>query len=56
MKFSKTKILQSKAEEIKEILYDPIISRDEKIEEIKKILHDLKNNLFKQEEDYYKPI
>ena len=34
MKLSKKKILKSKIKEIKEILYDPILNRDEKIEEI----------------------
>ena len=33
---SKKKTFKLKIEEIKEILYDPIIDRDEKIEEIKK--------------------
>ena len=42
--------------EIKEILYDPILDRDEKIEEIKKILYVAKNNLFKPKEDNYKPV
>ena len=50
MKPSKKKILKSKIKEIKEILYDPILDRDEKIEEVKK------NNLFKLKEDHYKPI
>ena len=35
-KESKKKIFKSKIKEIKEILYDPILDRDEKIEEIKK--------------------
>ena len=56
MKPSKKKILKSKLKEIKEILYDPMINRDEKIEEIKKILYDPKNNLFQPEEDHYKPV
>ena len=56
MKFSKKKILKSKMKEIKEILYDPILDRDEKIEEIKKHLYDPKNNLFKPKEDNYKPM
>ena len=34
MKLSRKKILKSKIKEIKEILYDPIPNRDEKIEEI----------------------
>ena len=33
-------------EELKEILYDPILDRDEKIEEIKKILYDSKKKFF----------
>ena len=37
MKPSKKKILKSKIKEIKEILYDPILDRDEMIEEIKRI-------------------
>ena len=49
MKPSKKKILKSVIKEIKEIIYDPIINRDEKIEEIKKTLYDPKNNLFKPE-------
>ena len=44
MKPSKKKILKSKIKEIKEILYDSILDRDEEIEEIKKILYDPKNN------------
>ena len=54
MKPSKKKILKSIIKEIKEILHDPIIKRDEKIE-IKKNF-DPKNNLFKPEEDNYKPV
>ena len=46
MKLSKKKILKSKIKEFKEILYDPILNRDEKIEEIQKILYDSKNNFF----------
>ena len=53
MKASKKKILKSKMKEIKEILYDPILDRDEKIEEIKKDFYDPKNNLFKPREDNY---
>ena len=49
MKPSKKKIFKSKIKEIKQILFDPIIDRDEKIEEIKKIL-------FKPKEGDYKPI
>ena len=56
MKPSKKKILKSIIKEIKEILHDPIIDRDEKIEEIKKNFYDPRNNLFKQEEDNYKPV
>ena len=56
MKPSKKKILKSKMKEIKEILFDPILDRDEKIEEIKKIIHDSKNNFFKPNEDNYKPV
>ena len=37
MKPSKKKILKSKMKKIKEVLYDPILDRDEKIEEIKNI-------------------
>ena len=44
LKPSKKKILESKIKEIKEILYDSILDRDEEIEEIKKILYDPKNN------------
>ena len=51
MKPSKKKILKSKMKEIKEILYDPILDRDEKIEEIKKHFYDPKNNLLKPKED-----
>ena len=47
MKRSKKKTLKSKMKEIKEIFYDPILDRDEKIEEIKKILYDSKNIFFK---------
>ena len=53
MKPSKKKMFKSKIKEIKEILYDPIIDRDEKIEEIKKILFDPINDLFKPKEDNY---
>ena len=52
MKSSKQKIFKSKLKEIKEILYDQILDRDEKIEEIKKILYDP----FKPKEDNYKPV
>ena len=56
MKPSKKKILESIIKEIKEIFYDPITNRDEKIEEIKKkTLYDPKNNLIKPKEDNYKP-
>ena len=55
MKPLKKKILESIIKEIKEILHDPIIHRDEKIVEMKKIL-DPKNNLFKPEEDNYKAV
>ena len=55
MKPSKKKILNSVIKEIKEIFHNPIIDRDEKIEEIKKKFYDPRNNLFKQEEDNYKP-
>ena len=54
MKPSKKKIFKSKIKEIKEILYDPILNRDEKIEEIKKLIYDPKNNLFKPKEDNYR--
>ena len=56
MKPSKKKILKLIIKEIKKILHNPIINRDEKIGEIKKILDDPRNNLFKQEEDHYKPV
>ena len=56
MKPSKKKILKSKMKKIKEIVYDPILYRDEKIEEIKKILYDPKNNIFKPKENNYKPV
>ena len=56
MKPSKKKILKSKMKEIKEVLYDPILDRDEQIEEIKKNLYDPKNNIFKPKEDNYKPV
>ena len=42
--------------EIKEVLYDAIVNRDEKIEENKKILYDPRDDLFKPEEDHYKPV
>ena len=45
MKLSKKKILKSKIKEIKEIISDLVINRDEKIEEIK--IHDPKNNILK---------
>ena len=47
IRLSKKKILKSIIKEIKEIFYDPILDRDEKIEEIEKILYDPKNNIFK---------
>ena len=50
------KIFKSKVKEIKEILHNPIIDRNEKIEEVKKILYDPRNNLFKLKEYNYKPI
>ena len=56
MKPSKKKILRSKIKEIKEIFYDLILDRDEKIEQIKKTLYDPYNNLFKPKEGNYKPI
>ena len=55
MKPSKKRILKSIIIETKEIIHDPIIERDEKIEEIKTIFYP-KNNLFKPEEDNYKPV
>ena len=55
MKPSK-KTLKSKMKEIKEILYDTILDRDEKIQEIKKFFYNPKNNLFKRKEYSYKPI
>ena len=39
-----------------EILYDPKIDGNRKIEKMKKFLYALKNNIFKPEEGYYKPI
>ena len=56
MKPPKKKILKSKIKEIKEILYDQILDRDEKIEEIKNIFYDPKSNLSKPKEDNYKPV
>ena len=56
MKPSKKKIPKSKMKEIKEILYDPILDRDEKVEEIKKILYDSTKTFFKPKEDNYKPV
>ena len=47
--------LESEIEEIKVILHDLILDRDEKIKEMKKILYDPRNNFFKQEEDNYNP-
>ena len=49
-------IFKSKIEEIKEILYGPILNRDEKEKEIKKILYDPRNNIFPPEKDHYKPV
>ena len=49
-------LFKSKIEEAKKKFYDPIMNRDEKIGEIKKILYDPRNNLFKQQEDNYKPV
>ena len=48
MKPSKKKIFKSKIKEIKQILFDPIIDRDEKIEEIKKILLNQKKMIISQ--------
>ena len=56
MKPPKKKILKSKIKVIKEILYDQILHRDEKIEEIRNIFYDPKNNLFKPKENNYKPV
>ena len=56
MKPSKKKIFKSKMKEIKEILHDPILDRDEKKEEIKKILYDSKNIFFKPKGDNCKPV
>ena len=56
MKPSKKKILKSKMTEIKEIHYDPILDRDEKMEEIKKNAYDSKNSFFKSKKDNYKPV
>ena len=56
MKPSKKKILKSKMKEIKEILYDLILDREEKIKETKKNVYDPKTNLFKPKEDKYKPM
>ena len=55
-KYNKINIFKSKRKEIKEILYEPIINRGAKIEKIKKILFDPRNDLFKPEEDHYKPV
>ena len=49
-------LIKAKIEEVKEILLDAIINRDEKIEEIKKVLYDPRNNLFKPEKEHYKTI
>ena len=46
MKASKKKTFKSKMKKIKEILYGPILDRDEKIKEIKK-LYNPKKDLFK---------
>ena len=56
MKPPRKKILKSKIKEIKDILYDQILDRNEKIEEIKNNFYDPKNNLFKPKEDNYKPV
>ena len=48
---SKKKTLKSKMKEIKEILYDPILDRDEKIEEIKKSFIIQEKNLFEPKKD-----
>ena len=42
--------------EVKEILYDPILDRDEKIEGIKKNFYNPKKNLFKSKKDCYRPM
>ena len=55
-KYNKINIFKYKRKEIKEILYEPIINRGAKIEKIKKILFDPRNDLFKPEEDHYKPV
>ena len=49
-------LFKSKIKEIQRLLYGPIINRNEKIEEFKKIIYDPKNNLFKPEENHYKPV
>ena len=55
-KISKKKIFKSKIKEIKEILCDSILDRNEKMEEIKINLYNPRNNLLKPKEDNYKPI
>ena len=45
MKPSKKKIFKSRTKEIKEIFYDPILDRDEKIEETNKILYDFQKKI-----------
>ena len=52
----KKTFLKSKIKKVRKILYDSKINGNRKIEEIKNILYDAKNNLFKLEEDHYKPI
>ena len=45
VKPSKKKIFKSRTKEFKEILYDPILDRDEKIEETNKILYDFQKKI-----------
>ena len=52
----KKTFFKSEIKEVRKILYDSKINGNKKIEEIKNILYDPKNNLFKPEEDHYKPI
>ena len=51
VKPSKKKIFQSRTKEIKEILYDPILDRDEKIEETNKILYDFQKKIIISERE-----
>ena len=57
-KNNKNNIFKSKRKEIKESLMKPSKKKILKsiIKEIKEILYNPRNNLFKQEEDNYKPV